>query len=83
VLLLTARAALAWSAETGSFVLALSQAVRKAIVFGAVPLAVWAWVVSRRVRHSSGGDLDQVGPATNTDPDIATATSRRTGSGQA
>jgi hypothetical protein len=56
VLMLTVRAAIAWTADTSPLVSWLSQSIKWTIVLGAVPLALWAWIASRRERHTNATD---------------------------
>jgi len=74
LLLLMARAAMAWAADAASFVSWLSQAIRNAIVFGAVPLAVWAWIASRKCTTQSCDPSNEALPDDDRRADVGAGT---------
>jgi hypothetical protein len=55
VALLTVRATLMWVFDTTPLIAVITPSIQRAIVLGAVPLALWAWIASRRERHTTGG----------------------------
>jgi hypothetical protein len=76
--LLTVRATLVWVSDTTPLITAMTRSIQRAMVLGAAPVAVWAWIASHAARSAEARDSGEAaaGSGDDTPAGVGTVTCR-------
>lgn len=65
--LLTVRATLVWVSDTTPLITAMTRSIQRAMVLGAAPVAVWAWIASHAAGSAEARDSGEAAAGSGDD----------------